>query len=389
MDKEEKTPAPKIKSSRKQKKKRLIPWIGLTLFACAWMFVLGIFVGREMVPVRFDIEKLQKELGALKETVIKKELDQYKIDSNADVTKTKMKFYESLKKTDRIDNLKNTEVKPQKKTLPEKVVSLPPSKVPSQKQKSGLRKASQDNPLAGAGSLAGQAKRGDQRNEGAGQSFTIQVASTRDSGEADKLVNKLKKQGYPAYRSIGNISGKGTWYRVRMGYFKNKTEAGLMLRRLKEEKINAIIVLQNSESIPQKKTLPEKVVSLQKTKTSGQSMDSAQKEKKSGFKKASRDNPPAVAGSPDGQAKRGDQVNDGAGKNFTVQVASMRDSGEADKLVNKLKKQGYPAYRSIGKIPGKGIWYRVRVGYYRSKTEAGPTLKRLKKGKIDAVIVQR
>lgn len=242
MDKEEKTPAPKIKSSRKQKKKRLIPWIGLTLFACAWMFVLGIFVGREMVPVRFDIEKLQKELGALKETVIKKELDQYKIDSNADVTKTKMKFYESLKKTDRIDNLKNTEVKPQKKTLPEKVVSLPPSKVPSQKQKSGLRKASQDNPLAGAGSLAGQAKRGDQRNEGAGQSFTVQVASTRDSGEADKLVNKLKKQGYPAYRSIGKIPGKGIWYRVRVGYFKSKTEAGPTLKRLKKGKIDAVIV---------------------------------------------------------------------------------------------------------------------------------------------------
>jgi hypothetical protein len=96
MDKEEKAPSRKQKSSKKQSRKGLIPWIGLTLFACAWMFILGIFVGRETAPVRFDIEKLQNELTALKEKVVKKELDQYKIDSNADVTKTKMKFYETL-----------------------------------------------------------------------------------------------------------------------------------------------------------------------------------------------------------------------------------------------------------------------------------------------------
>ena len=77
MDKKEKTPSLKKKSSKKQTRKGLIPWIGLTLFVCAWMFVLGILVGREMVPVKFDIEKLQNDLAALKEAVIKKELDQY------------------------------------------------------------------------------------------------------------------------------------------------------------------------------------------------------------------------------------------------------------------------------------------------------------------------
>ena len=62
------------------------------------MFVLGILVGRETVPVKFNMEKLQNELAALKEAVVKKELDQYKIDSNADIDKTKMGFYETLKK---------------------------------------------------------------------------------------------------------------------------------------------------------------------------------------------------------------------------------------------------------------------------------------------------
>jgi cell division protein FtsN len=237
MDKKETAPSPTKKSSNKQTPKRLIPYIGLTLFACAWMFVLGIFVGRETVPVRFDIEKLQNELAVLKERVVKKELDQYKIDSNADVTKTKMKFYETLKKTGKEDKLNNNKVEQKKQSLPEKTASLSKAKTQSQsigsarkEKKSGLKKPSQDHPPAAA------------THDPAGKNITIQVASMKDSQDADKLVNKLKKKGYPAYRSIAKILGKGIWYRVRVGNFKNRTEAGLMLTRLKKEKIGAVIV---------------------------------------------------------------------------------------------------------------------------------------------------
>ena len=119
-----KTPSTRKKASKKQTRKGLILWIGLILFVCAWMFVLGILVGREMVPVRFDIEKLQNELAALKEAVIKKELDQYKIDSNADDSKTKMEFYETLKKTGGGAGLRNDTLKHQKKSELKKTASL-------------------------------------------------------------------------------------------------------------------------------------------------------------------------------------------------------------------------------------------------------------------------
>ena len=243
MDKKEKKPSPKQKSSKKQSRKGLIPWIGLTLFACAWMFVLGIFVGRETVPVRFDIEKLQNELAALKERVIKKELDQYKLDSNADVTKTKMKFYETLKKSGREEGLQNKVVKKPKNSLPEKAVSLKKIKKPSKsidsarrEKKSDLKELTKDIPPAG------KANRGVSEQERAGMKFTIQVASVRDFRDADKLVSQLKKNGFPAYRSIGKIPDRGIWYRVRVGYFKNKNDAGLMLNRMKKEKIEAVIL---------------------------------------------------------------------------------------------------------------------------------------------------
>jgi cell division septation protein DedD len=250
MGKKEKKPSATKKSSRKQTRKKLILWIGLTLFVCVWMFILGILVGREMVPVRFDIQKLQNELAALKETVIKKELDQYKIDSNTDENKTKLGFYETLKKTGNDEKLKNSTIKLQEKPEPKKTVSMKKKKRPTQKKaflqkkkkplkKTGLtltakisdsKKVAQNNPPVVA------------KHRQAGNKFTIQVASLKDSKLADKTVNQLKKKGYPAYRIIGKIPGKGIWYRVRVGNFSSKAEAGLILKRLKKEKIDAIIV---------------------------------------------------------------------------------------------------------------------------------------------------
>lgn len=226
MDEKEKTPSPKKESSKKQARKGRILWIGLTLFVCAWMFVLGILVGREMVPIKFDIEKLQSELAALKEAVIKKELDQYKIDSNTDDSKTKMGFYETLKKTGDEAGLKNDTIKRQEKSEPEKIASLQNKKVPTQETGSDPKEKTLDS------------KKASQNND----KFTIQVASLKDSGIADKLVNQLKKGGYPAYRSIGKVPGKGIWYRVRVGYFNSRFEAGPTLEQLKKEKVDGIIV---------------------------------------------------------------------------------------------------------------------------------------------------
>jgi len=237
MDKKVKKQSPKKKSSKKQTRKGLILWIGLTLFFCAWMFVLGILVGREMVPVKFDMEKLQNELAALKEAVIKKELDQYKINSNTDDSKTKMGFYETLKKTGGEAGLKNDTIKRPKEPEPKKIASLQKKKmstsktVPAPKAKtSDLKKVTQNNLPAV------------EKQDRAGNKFTIQVASLKDSGTADQLVSRLKKGGYPAYRSLGKVPGKGIWYRVRVGYFNSRTEAGPTIKQLKKEKIEGIIV---------------------------------------------------------------------------------------------------------------------------------------------------
>ena len=226
MGEKEKDTPKKKKSSHQWTRKGLAIWISLTFFACAWMFVLGIFVGRGTVPVRFDMEKLEKELAALKEAVIKKEFDRYKLNSNSEDNKTKMGFYEALKNTGEEERLKTDIPKKKPKPLHKKAVSKAKKTVVSKKtvttrkaKTAAVRESAEDN-----------------------NNFTIQVAALKDLKDADNLVAKFKKKGYPAYRSIGKIPGKGIFYRIRIGSFKNRAQAGSTFNRLKKENIKAIIV---------------------------------------------------------------------------------------------------------------------------------------------------
>ena len=55
---------------------------------------------------------------------------------------------------------------------------------------------------------------------------------------------------------------------------------------------------------------------------------------------------------------------------FTVQVAAYRVKKDALLLVYRLRKAGFDAFYERTNIPGKGVWYRVRVGHYRTREEA-------------------
>ena len=204
--------------------KEPLSWIFLIIFVSAWMFVLGVLVGRDTVPVKFDIEKLQKELVALKEAVIKKEQKRFKIDLDGVRNKTDFGFYEALKETKKDKNNGAGISKEQEtKHLSENETVKVKKRVISGKSKI-INKDKQKN-------LTETDKK-----------LTIQVASLKDSKDADEMVARLKKKGYPAYRTSSNIPEKGIWHRVRIGFFKDKAEAGSTLDKLKKEKYGPILV---------------------------------------------------------------------------------------------------------------------------------------------------
>jgi len=219
----------KNKKDKKKPSIQFVPkepssWIFLIIFVSAWMFVLGVLVGRDTVPVKFDIEKLQKELVALKEAVIKKEQKRFKIDLDGVRNKTDFGFYEALKETNKDKNNGAGISKEQEtKHLSENETVKVKKRVISGKSKI-INKDKQKN-------LTETDKK-----------LTIQVASLKDSKDADEMVARLKKKGYPAYRTSSNIPEKGIWHRVRIGFFKDKAEAGSTLNKLKKEKYGPILV---------------------------------------------------------------------------------------------------------------------------------------------------
>ncbi len=55
---------------------------------------------------------------------------------------------------------------------------------------------------------------------------------------------------------------------------------------------------------------------------------------------------------------------------YAVQVAASQDLAESRRLVEKLEAAGYDAWLAKAEIPGRGTWYRVRIGRFESKEDA-------------------
>lgn len=55
---------------------------------------------------------------------------------------------------------------------------------------------------------------------------------------------------------------------------------------------------------------------------------------------------------------------------YEIQVASFRQSEDADAFVTELRKRGHRAYRQAAYVPERGLWHRVRVGPFKSRYEA-------------------
>jgi len=222
--------ADKKKSSLWTNRKQVVMWIFIVIFVAAWMFALGIFVGRKTVPVAFDIDKLQKELTSLKQADVEKQRRNAKIDSDAANGKINFDYYDKLKDSKNINKRKPVTVKPKIKPLPEKTLKRTKKKV----VKAKTAKTSKTPPKEKAKSL--------EKKEKGEKNLTIQVASLKDSNDADRMVAKLKKKGYSAYKVIGVIPDKGIWFRIRVGYYENSAEAANTIKQLKKDGLDAFLL---------------------------------------------------------------------------------------------------------------------------------------------------
>lgn len=74
--------------------------------------------------------------------------------------------------------------------------------------------------------------------------YSIQVGSYPQAGEANRMLERWKVKGYPAYVMIADIPERGRWYRVRIGGFGTRDDATRYLTELKTtENVEALIVM--------------------------------------------------------------------------------------------------------------------------------------------------
>jgi len=75
-----------------------------------------------------------------------------------------------------------------------------------------------------------------------GESFTVQIGSAPDREGADKLMRKARNAGLTPYVVEAKIAGKGTWYRIRVGKFRGKSDADIFRREV-ERKLGGLALV--------------------------------------------------------------------------------------------------------------------------------------------------
>lgn len=205
----------------------LFCWSFFLFFLLSWIFVLGILVGRGLIPesvanisdLRNQIKKLQVMVGGDEEkhAQIPKETEE----------DPELAFYERL--ATKKNEVKNNRASENRKEVSERVVipSKPPAPNLLQEEKIVEEPAADKvSPLLHDTNLK----------------YTVQVASIGDVANAQAMVKELVDNGFDAYYYPVKVEGK-TYYRIRCGRFNTREEAMKYSRRLeREQNLNGIFV---------------------------------------------------------------------------------------------------------------------------------------------------
>lgn len=72
---------------------------------------------------------------------------------------------------------------------------------------------------------------------------------------------------------------------------------------------------------------------------------------------------------------------------YSIQVGSYANLDEAHEMVGHWKEKGYPAFLVSADLPGKGKWYRVRMGGFDDKNAAANYMSQFKsREKVEAFV---
>lgn len=218
-----------------------IVWAIIFVFIAGWMFILGILVGRGTAPVNLEMDRFEKEIADLKSALREKESGSAGDESGQqNPATTQLGFYEALMQTKPAKDFKvdpklidqqalgslpepePASPKPANRTAPEKKPRREPAPQPRQPSKPKEPAKSPDIKKGG---------------------YTIQVAAFSDAANSNRLVDRLKDKGFPAYQIQSPSGSSGALvHRVRVGAFPDRKSAETMLTKLQGQQFKGLVV---------------------------------------------------------------------------------------------------------------------------------------------------
>jgi len=227
------------KPSKTTSRRAKAGWVVAVFFIAAWMFGMGVMVGRETAPVRFDLDQLKKTLESLQRASREPQKNAPPVESTEMKDKTKLDFYEVLPK-----NREDADVNlPKPPPGPASAKAEPPAAKP---QETPAQARTEKPPAIPAAPPAPKTEKPAPAPAPAavapGQAFTVQVSAVKSEEEARHMVDRLRQRGYAARVEATAMPDKSTWYRVRMGEFPTKESARGTVDRLQKDGFGSMVV---------------------------------------------------------------------------------------------------------------------------------------------------
>jgi cell division septation protein DedD len=214
-------------------RKAVAGWVVVVFILSAWMFGVGVMVGRGTAPIGFDLDQLKRSLESLKKELPQASKSGPRSQPSEMKNKTDLGFYESLPKNREEVDLPNIAPAPPATARPEPVAPKPVEPPAAAKPEKPPAPPAPATAAPGTPPAASPAP---------GKPLTVQVAAVKSEAEARQLAERLRQRGYAPYVEAIAFPDKGVWYRVRMGEFPSKEFARSTLDRLQKDGFTPAIV---------------------------------------------------------------------------------------------------------------------------------------------------
>ena len=221
-------------------RRTILLWSGVAFLAMAWMFVLGVLVGRDLSPVRFDVKKLKTELMALKQKALKTEQANSKNQTDELSRDPELDFYKILTDKKKEASSKFAKARKRNTKLDTGFPEVDGAHGTDAKEKVPLKLSQVDKRSAKRYSKPAVVLKPDEM-KGQGL-FTIQVASLNDAESARRMVDRLKRKGYEAYEVAVTLNGNEIYHRVQVGHFMDANKTSQIAARLKRDEFDVVIL---------------------------------------------------------------------------------------------------------------------------------------------------